>query len=136
MSKPNTPTPSPDLSAVPLIQIEDELQRRGLGFMFVNGKGIVREAGMTTDALILEVFRRERAGELLALIVTPSDLSEYWECDESGSTHPGSRVPEGGEMHAIKKAFHRWQDNGAHSEMMEWLRDAWDAATDGKGESK
>lgn len=113
------------LSAVSLIEIEDELQRRGLGFMFVNRKGIVREAGMTTDALISELYRRERAGDCLALVITPSDLSEYWECDESGATHPGSRVPEAGEMHAIRKAFERWQDNGAHGEMMEWLRDAW-----------
>lgn len=84
-------------------------------------------AVVSLDALILEIFRRERAGDCLALVVTPNDLAEYWECDDSGSTHPGSRVPEAGEMRAIKKAFHRWQDNGAHSEMMEWLRDVWQA---------
>lgn len=128
------------LSAVSLIEIEDELQRRGLGFMFVNRKGIVREAGMTTDALISELYRRERAGDCLALVITPSDLSEYWECDESGATHPGSRVPEAGEMHAIRKAFERWQDNGAHGEMMAWISDAWQAEQarqlDAEGETK
>ena len=87
---------------------------------------------VSAEYLAAELARRERAGECLALIVTPNDLTEYWECDDSGSTHPGSRVPEAEEMHAIKKAFHRWQDNGAHSEMMEWLRDAWLAELDRK----
>lgn len=128
------------LSAVSLIEIEDELQRRGLGFMFVNRKGIVREAGMNTDALISELYRRERAGDCLALVITPSNISEYCECDQSGATHPGSRVPEAGEMHAIRKSFERWQDNGAYTEMMEWISDAWQAEQarqlDAEGEAK
>lgn len=131
---------APDLSRVSLIEIEDELMRRGLGFMFVNGKGIVREARMTTEALISEIFCRERAGECLALIVTPSDLSEYWEIDESGSTHPGSRVPEANEWHAIRRGFERWQDCGNFSDLMHTLRDAWQAEQarqlDQEGDSK
>lgn len=129
MKKHNQTNGTPaDLSGVSLIQIEDELQRRGLGFMFVNGKGIVRESGMTTGALILEVFRRQRAGECVALIITPEDIAEYCESDESGGTNPGSRVPEPEEMHAIRKAFERWKDSGAGSEVMEICRQAWDEA--------
>lgn len=123
---------APDLSRVSLIEIEDELQRRGLGFMFVNGKGIVREAGMTTDALISELYRRQRAGECVALVITPDDLAEYWECDDSGATNPASRVPEAEEMHAIRKAFERWQDSGAGSEVYQLCRDAWQAELDRK----
>jgi hypothetical protein len=85
--------------------------------------------------LIMELFRRERAGDCLALVITPGDFSEYWESDESGATHPGSRVPDAGEMHACKKAFERWQDCGGFSEIMETCRDAWNAASD-KGGSK
>lgn len=104
MSKPNEPTPSaPDLSAAPL------------------------------HDLIMELFRRERAGDCLALVITPSDLSEYWESDESGATNPGSREPDAGEMHACKKAFERWQDCGGFTEIMEICRDAWDAAKEKDG---
>jgi hypothetical protein len=130
MSTEHTPTP-PDLSAVPLIQIEDELRRRGFGFLLSHPKG-TREAGVPTGEIIRELFRRERTGECLALVITPGDLSEYWECDDSGSTHPGSRVPDEGEMHACKKAFERWQDTGGMSEIMEVCRDAWDNASDSK----
>jgi hypothetical protein len=82
---------------------------------------------VSAEYLIAEIYRRQRAGECVALIITPSDLSEYWECDDSGATHPGSRVPEAGEMHAIGKAFERWQDSGSGSEIMEVCRDAWQA---------
>jgi hypothetical protein len=99
--------PPPDLSAVPL----DDLSR--------------------------EIARREISGECVALIVTPSDLSEYWECDDAGATHPGSEEPNREEMRAIRKAFEVWQDVGGFSEIMNACRDAWnDAKADGKGESK
>lgn len=79
------------------------------------------------DALLTELARRERAGECVALVITPNDLSEYWESDDSGATNPASRVPEAGEMHAIRKAFERWQDCGGMSEVMDVCRDAWQA---------
>ena len=82
-------------------------------------------SAVPVDALISEIYRRQRFGECVALVITPSDLSEYWECDDAGNTHPGSRVPEAGEMHAISKAFEVWQDCGAGSELMGVLRDAW-----------
>jgi hypothetical protein len=102
------PTPAPpDLSAVPL------------------------------DVLSHEIARREISGECVALIVTPSDLSEYWECDDAGATHPGSEEPNREEMRAIRKAFEVWQDVGGFSEIMNACRDAWnDAKADGKGETK
>jgi hypothetical protein len=99
--------PAPDLSAVPL----DDLSR--------------------------EIARREISGECVALIVTPSDLAEFWECDDAGATHPGSEEPNREEMRAIRKAFEVWQDVGGFSEIMNICRDAWnDAKADGKGESK
>jgi hypothetical protein len=99
--------PAPDLSAVPL------------------------------DVLSREIARREISGECVALIVTPSDLSEFWECDDAGATHPGSEEPNREEMRAIRKAFEVWQDVGGFSEIMNICRDAWnDAKADGKGESK
>jgi len=125
-SEGTTPTHNPDLSNVPLIAIEDELQRRGFGFLLTkNGKA--REAGVSTDDLAQAIYCRQRAGECVALIITPSDLSEYWECDESGATNPASRIPEAGEMHAIGKAFERWMDCGAGCDLMATMRDAWQA---------
>jgi hypothetical protein len=85
----------------------------------------------------MELFRRERAGDCLALVITPSDLSEFWECDDAGATHPGSDEPNREEMRAIRKAFEVWQDAGGFSEIMNICRDAWnDAKADGKGGSK
>lgn len=84
---------------------------------------------VSTDDLAQELYRRHRAGECIALVVTPQDLTEYWECDDSGATNPGSRVPDECEMHAMGKAFERWQDAHAYGEMMEWLRDAWNEET-------
>jgi hypothetical protein len=99
--------PAPDLSAVPL------------------------------DVLSREIARREISGECVALIVTPSDLSEFWECDDAGATHPGSEEPNREEMRAIRKAFEVWQDVGGFSEIMNACRDAWnDAKAEGKGEGK
>lgn len=105
--------PAPDLSAVPL------------------------------DVLLHELIKRELAGDCVALVVTPSDLSEYWESDESGATHPASRVPGRNAMIAGGKAFSRWQDCGGFTEIMEVLRDAWQEeqarqldSQEGKGESK
>ena len=99
--------PAPDLSAVPL------------------------------EVLAREVMRRHNNFQCVALIVTPSDLSEFWECDDAGATHPGSEEPNREEMRAIRKAFEVWQDVGGFSEVMNVCRDAWnDAKADGKGESK
>jgi len=102
------PTPTPpDLSAVPI------------------------------DVLAREIYRRQNQSECVALIVTPSDLSEFWECDDAGATHPGSEEPNREEMRAIRKAFEVWQDVGGFSEIMNICRDAWnDAKADGKGESE
>jgi hypothetical protein len=89
------------------------------------------------DDLSREIARREIAGECVALIVTPSDLAEFWECDDAGATHPGSEEPNREEMRAIRKAFEVWQDVGGFSEIMNACRDAWnDAKAKGKGESK
>lgn len=82
-------------------------------------------SAVPVDALIMEIYRRQLSGECVALIVTPSGLSEYWECDDSGATNPSSRVPAAGEMRAISKAFERWQDKGGMSEIMNICRDAW-----------
>lgn len=85
-----------------------------------------------TSDLISELQRRMNcradvlAGDVepcLILAVTPSDLSEFWECDEQRR----SRVPEANEWHAIRHAFDRWQDCGSFSDLMETLRDAWKA---------
>jgi hypothetical protein len=108
MSNTNEPTPTPpDLSAVPL------------------------------DVLAREIARRESAGDCLAWIITPSDLSEYWECDDAGNTHPGSDEPNKLAMAYIRKAFESHLDSGVFSEVMNLCRDAWnDAKADGKEESK
>ena len=102
------PTPTPpDLSAVPL------------------------------DDLAREVMRRHNNSQCVALIVTPSDLAEYWECDDAGNTHPGSDEPDARAMAYIRKAFEWHLDGGNYSEIMNACRDAWnDAKADGKGESK
>ncbi len=101
------PSTPPDLSAVPL------------------------------DVLSREIARREISGECVALIVTPCDLAEYWECDDAGATHPGSDEPNREEMRAIRKAFEVWQDVGGFSEIMNACRDAWnDAKAEGKVGSK
>ena len=75
----------------------------------------------------MELCRRQLRGECVALVITPDDLAEYWESDDSGATNPASRIPEAEEMRAIRKAFERWQDSGAGSEIMEVCRDAWQA---------
>lgn len=93
-------------------------------------------ACVQTSDLILELQRRQSgrgdfAGDIepcLLLAVTPSDLSDYWECDESGATHPGSATPTSEEWPALVKAFERWQDCGSFSDLMETLRDAWNDA--------
>jgi hypothetical protein len=102
------PTPTPpDLSAVPL------------------------------DQLAREVMRRHNNSQCVALIVTPSDLAEFWECDDAGNTHPGSDEPDARAMAYIRKAFEVWQDVGGFSEIMNICRDAWnDAKAEGKGEGK
>ena len=91
------------------------------------------------DVLSAELFRRD----CCAVIISPSDLSEYWESDESGATHPASRVPEPEEMRAVRRAFERWLDCGNFTEIMQVCRDAWQQeqarqldAQEGKGESK
>jgi hypothetical protein len=84
-------------------------------------------AAVPVDDLIAEIYRRQRFGECVALVITPSDLSEYWDCDDSGATNPASRIPEAGEMHAIGKAFERWQDCGGMADVMDVCRDAWQA---------
>lgn len=105
-----------------------------------------------TSDLILELQRRMNcpddvySGDVepcIILALTSSDLSEYWESDESGATHPGSRVPEPQEWHAIRHAFDRWQDCGNFSDLMHALRDAWQEeqarqldSQEGKGGSK
>ena len=97
-------------------------------------------ACVQTSDLILELQRRQSgrgdfAGDIepcLVLAVTPSDLSEYWESDDAGNTHPGSATPTPEEWPALVNAFERWQDCGNVSDLMHALRDAWnDAKEDG-----
>ena len=82
---------------------------------------------VSAEYLAAELYRRMRAGECVGLILTPGDLAEYWECDDAGNTHPGSRVPEAEEMRVLARAFERWQDNGIYSDLMDTLRRAWQA---------
>lgn len=91
------------------------------------------------DALAAELFRRD----CCAVIISPDDLAEYWESDESGATNPASRIPEPEEMRAIRRDFERWLDCGNFTEIMEVCRDAWQAeqarqldSQEGKEESK
>ena len=110
MENPNTPTPS---GMTP-------------GAASAGSGQTLRNAPL--EALLHELMKRESAGECVALVVTPSDLSEFWECDESGATNPASAVPTLGEMRAIQKAFGRWQDTGGFTEVMQVCRDAWNTA--------
>jgi len=75
--------------------------------------------------LIEEIGRRP---SVLSLCFMPDDLAEFWECDESGATHAGSKVPTGPAWEACRRAFERWQDHGAVTDAMECMRDAWNAA--------
>ena len=79
---------------------------------------------VSAEYLAAELYRRQRAGECVAMVITPDDLAEYWESDDAGNTHPGSRVPEAEEIHAIRKAFERWQDTGGFHDIMHTCRDA------------
>lgn len=93
-------------------------------------------ACVQTSDLILELQRRQSgrgdfAGDIepcLVLAVTPSDLSDYWERDDAGSTHSGSATPTPEDWPALVKAFERWQDRGNVSDLMHALRDAWNTA--------
>ena len=106
-----------------------------------------------TCDLIAELYRRQSGtadehrppsvDPCIVLAFTPSDLSEYWECDDAGATNPASRVPEPEEWPAIVRAFARWQDCGGFTEIMQVCRDAWQQeqarqldSQEGKGESK
>lgn len=85
------------------------------------------------ENLAAELFRRE----CCAVIISPDDLAEYWECDDAGATHPGSATPTPAEMRDVRRAFERWLDAGSFTEIMAVCRDAWnDAKAEGKGESK
>jgi hypothetical protein len=75
--------------------------------------------------LICEIGRRP---SVLSLCFMPDDLAAYWECDETGATHAGSKVPTGPAWEACRRAFERWQDHGAVTDAMECMRDAWNAA--------
>jgi len=90
-------------------------------------------ADVPLDALLQELRRRDMAGDCVAMVITPSDLSEYWECDDRGDTSPDSALPTLEEMRAIQKAFGRWQDNGGFTEVMEICRDAWNDAKEEGG---
>lgn len=83
-----------------------------------------------THDLIIELHKRQRlvpnphgVEPCLTLAVTPGDLAEFWESDESRR----NRVPEPSEWPALVKAFERWQDCGSFTDLMETLRDAWHA---------
>lgn len=108
------------LSCVPTCDLIAELYRRQIG----HGDYMGAESGSDMVS----------TGELepcVVLALTPSDLSEYWECDDAGNTHPGSRIPEPEEWRAIVRAFERW----SFSDLMHDLRDAWNDAKE-KGGSK
>ena len=80
-------------------------------------------SAVSTDALLSELYRR--SGEVALLSITPQDLAEYWECDDSGSTHPDSRMPDADAWAMARRAFDRWQDKGNASDAYEAMRDAW-----------
>lgn len=91
-----------------------------------------RLVNVSTSELIGELRRRQYALDLpegiepcVLVAVTPSDLSEYWECDESGATNPASELPTGEQWQVIRRAFEDWQDCGGYTEIMETCRDAW-----------
>lgn len=86
-----------------------------------------RLASFSTLQLVNEIYHRQGKGELIAYIITPMDIAEYWECDDAGSTHPGSRMPEEGEeMLAILRATDRWMEHN-YSDLMYVVRDAFHA---------
>lgn len=127
MSNTNEPTPTPP----PSVTYHDPRQ---LSTPYVVGPDL---SAVPLDVLAREIYRRQNQSQCVALIVTPSDLSEYWECDEAGNTHPGSDEPDNLAMAYIRKAFESHLDSGGLSEVMNICRDAWnDAKADGKGESK
>lgn len=92
-----------------------------------------------TSDLIGELRRRQEAIDLpekiepcVLVAVTPSDLSDYWDCDESGAANPASELPTGEQWQAIRRAFERWQDRGGYTEIMETCRDAWNESKENK----
>jgi hypothetical protein len=88
---------------------------------------------ISTEAMLSELTRRMRGhGDfpghitpVLILALTPEDLVDYWECDDAGNTHPGSRVPSEDAWRKMRKTFEVWQDVGAYSELMSCLRETW-----------
>ena len=100
-------------------------------------------ANVPTFDLISELRRRQYALDLpqgiepcVLVAVTPSDLSEFWECDESGATNPASESPTGEQWQVIRRAFEHWQDCGGYMEIMETCRDAWNNAKESEGGNK
>ena len=123
----------------------DALNRLAVWLAASEAKGDAPDlSAVPVDALISEIYRRHHKGECVALVITPDDVSEYWECDDSGATSPASRVPENGEeMKALRYAFDHWLDRGGYTEVMQTLRDAWNDeqarqldAQESKGDAK
>ncbi len=87
-----------------------------------------------TDDLITELHRRKNEVALVA--VTPSDLSDYWGTDDNGNPLPTNQIPTPEAWSMAVRAFNRWEDGGAFTELMEVMGDAWAAHENKKGESK
>lgn len=114
MENPNTPTPSGMTPGAASAGSGQSPIRLVYGSLSV----------VPLDDLVAEIFRRD----CCAVIITPSDLSEYWESDESGATHPGSATPTPEEMQAVRRGFEGWLDCGNFTEIMQVCRDAWNDA--------
>jgi len=84
--------------------------------------------------LIMELHRRK--DEVAFIAVTPYDLSDYWGTDDSGKPLPTNQLPTAAEWAMAVRAFNRWQDAWALTELMEAMGDAWAAHENKKGESK
>jgi hypothetical protein len=86
------------------------------------------------DDLITELHRRK--SEVAFIAVTPSDLSDWWGTDNNGEPLPSNQLPTAEAWSMAVRAFNRWEDGGAFTELMEYMGDAWAAHEKKKGESK
>jgi len=95
-------------------------------------------ANVPVNDLIMELHRRK--SEVAFVAVTPSDLDDYWGTDNNGDPLPSNVPPTPEEWTAVQRAFDRFMDSGAFTEIMEAMGDAWideqKRRKNGKGESK
>jgi hypothetical protein len=84
--------------------------------------------------LIMELNRRKN--EVVFISVTPSDLSDYWGTDNNGNPLPSNQLPSPEAWSMALRAFNRWEDGGAFTELMEAMGDAWAEHQMRKNQSK